>query len=60
MYIVLADRSDSENKDQAVTKSTKAIGIGSNETDENFYVTFDGTMKATGADVQGTIYANVG
>lgn len=47
----------------------KAIGIGFNNViqsdgvsrpEENFYVTYDGKLKATEADIQGTIYAVTG
>ena len=51
MYLRLADKN--------VGKETKAIGIGYDEDskEENFYVTYDGKLKATDADIQGNIYA---
>lgn len=58
MYMRLADRTPD--------KTLKAIGIGLSEhedssgrivTEENFYVTYDGRVKATEADIQGNIYA---
>lgn len=58
MYLRLADKK--------ITGSTKAIGIGYDThdnangrpvTEENFYVTYDGKLKATEADIQGVIYA---
>lgn len=61
MYIVLADKNPN--------KTTKAIGIGysthENEqevsiTEENFFVTYDGKVRATDANIQGHIYANSG
>lgn len=52
MYLVLADK--------GVKSNQKAIGIGYNGSEENFYVTFDGKLRATEANVQGAIYANTG
>lgn len=61
LYIRLANRKPSG--------TTKAIGIGwathidENDrevTEENFYVTYDGKVKMTEADVQGKIYAVAG
>lgn len=58
MYLRLA------NKD--VEGTTKAIGIGlldnknENKKEENFYVTYDGKLKANSATVNGAIYAETG
>lgn len=75
MYIQLADSTQGNGKDNEgassniVNSSTKAIGIGWNSVkqsngivrqEENFYVTYDGKLKATEADIQGTIYAVTG
>lgn len=76
MYLVLADRNYKptdppvEDEDgEADFSKTKAIGIGygthenSNGrqvTEENFYVTYEGKLKATEADIHGVIYANTG
>lgn len=54
MYLHLADKE--------VKGTTKAIGIGlvSDTKEENFYVTYDGKLKATEAEIEGTIYAKQG
>ena len=58
MYLRLA------NKD--IEGTTKAIGIGlldnknENKKEENFYVTYDGKLKANSATVNGAIYAETG
>lgn len=69
MYLTLADRNNGPNVSDRVTASTKAIGIGlsthkneygNNVKEENFYVTYDGKLRATEANIQGNIYANKG
>lgn len=69
MYLTLADRNNGPNASDRVTASTKAIGIGlsthkneygNNVREENFYVTYDGKLRATEANIQGNIYANKG
>ncbi len=61
MYIRLADKNPGS--------STKAIGIGlatnldesgNSRTEENFYVTYDGKVRATEANIHGNIYAEEG
>lgn len=56
MYLRLANRD--------IKGATKAIGIGrlndKNKVEENFYVTYDGRLKANSATVNGTIYAETG
>lgn len=54
MYLHLADKE--------VEGTTKAIGIGlvSDTKEENFYVTYDGKLKATEAEIEGVIYAKEG
>lgn len=54
MYLHLADKE--------VKGTTKAIGIGlvSDTKEENFYVTYDGKLKATEAEIEGVIYAKQG
>ena len=61
MYLRLADK--------GIVGPTKAIGIGygthanangKDVTEENFFVTYDGKLKATEADIHGNIYANYG
>lgn len=52
MYLVLADKK--------VDGEIKAVGIGYNGREENFFVRYNGELKATGADIQGAIYANSG
>ena len=54
MYLRLANRN--------IKGTTKAIGIGllDNKTEENFYVTYDGRLKANSATVNGAIYAETG
>lgn len=56
MYLRLANRD--------IKGATKAIGIGrlndKNKVEENFYVTYDGRLKANSATVNGAIYAETG
>ena len=56
MYLRLANRD--------IKGATKAIGIGrlndENKEEENFYVTYDGRLKANSATVNGAIYAETG
>lgn len=57
MYLRLANRN--------IKGATKAIGIGrlgdeNKEEEENFYVTYDGRLKANSATVNGAIYAETG
>lgn len=56
MYLRLANRD--------IKGATKAIGIGrlndENKVEENFYVTYDGKLKANSATVNGAIYAETG
>lgn len=54
MYLHLADKE--------VKGTIKAIGIGlvSDTKEENFYVTYDGKLKATEAEIEGVIYAKQG
>lgn len=62
MYITLADKSYGEDVDNQASSDTVAIGIGYDEErrEENFRVTYDGKLTATGADVHGEIYATSG
>lgn len=58
MYLRLANKN--------IEGTTKAIGIGlldnknENKKEENFYVTYDGKLKANSATVNGAIYAETG
>lgn len=58
MYLRLANKN--------IEGTTKAIGIGlldnknENKKEENFYVTYDGRLKANSATINGTIYAENG
>ncbi len=58
MYIRLADRNpDYTTKAIGIGLSTHSDEFGINRTEENFYVTYDGKLRATEANIQGNIYA---
>lgn len=61
MYIRLADLNpDGETKAIGIGYSAHEDEIGSSKTEENFYVTYSGHLRATGVNIQGDIYANRG
>lgn len=57
MYIRLADRNPGTTKAIGIGYATHTDENGKTITEENFFVRYDGTLKATGADIQGILYA---